>query len=164
MCHIVVATVSVYHIRRWSLFCDWYTGKVNGCYLRCFRYLTSSRSTETMWNLNSFTVFYFLNPCSLLWNLISVSLITVTIHTVVWNQWTSIRSNSISSTASLCNTCITSHFKPCHFVYIPYITHLICKYCTRYHLLHLAYAVLYHHSFIYLYVHIRYPFTLVCIR
>jgi hypothetical protein len=49
-------------------------------------------------------------------------------------------------------------------VYIPYITHLICIYCTRYHLLHLAYAVLYHHSFIYLYVHILHPFTLVCIR
>ena len=25
---------------------------------------------------------------------------------------------SISSTVSLCNTCITSHFKLCHFVYI----------------------------------------------
>ena len=68
---------------------------------------------------------------------------------------------TLSSTASLCNTCITSHFKLCHFVYIPYITHLICIYCTRYHLLHLAYAVLYHHSFIYLYVHILYPFTRV---
>ena len=33
-------------------------------------------------------------------------------------------------------------------VYIPYITNLICIYCTLYHLLHLAYAVLYHHSFI----------------
>ena len=43
-------------------------------------------------------------------------------------------------------------------------THLICIYCTRYHLLYLAYAALYHHSFIYLYVHILYPFTLVCIR
>jgi hypothetical protein len=49
-------------------------------------------------------------------------------------------------------------------IYIPYITHTICIYCTLYHLLHLAYAVLYHHSFIYLYVHILYPFTLVCIR
>ena len=56
--------------------------------------------------------------------------------------------HSLSSTASLCNTCITSHFKLCHFIYIPYITHLICIYCTRYHLLHLAYAVLYHHSLI----------------
>ena len=26
-------------------------------------------------------------------------------------------------------------------VYIPYITHLICMYCTLYHLLHSAYAV-----------------------
>jgi hypothetical protein len=26
-------------------------------------------------------------------------------------------------------------------VYTPYITHLICIYCTLYHLLHLAYAV-----------------------
>ena len=65
---------------------------------------------------------------------------------------------------SLCHTCITSHFKLCHFyVYIPYVTHLICIYCTRYHLLHLAYAVLYHHSFIYLYVHILHPFTLTCV-
>ena len=39
-------------------------------------------------------------------------------------------------------------------------THLICIYCTRYHLL---YAALYHHSFIYPYVHILYPLTL-CIR
>uniref|UniRef100_A0A8C8CUK5 Ig-like domain-containing protein n=1 Tax=Oncorhynchus tshawytscha TaxID=74940 RepID=A0A8C8CUK5_ONCTS len=30
-------------------------------------------------------------------------------------------------------------------------THLICIYCTRYHLLYLAYAALYHHSFIYPY-------------
>ena len=47
------------------------------------------------------------------------------------------------------------------FVYITffvYITHLICIYCTRYHLLHLTYVVLYHHSFIYLYVHILYIF------
>jgi hypothetical protein len=36
-------------------------------------------------------------------------------------------------------------------VYIPYITHLICIYCTPYHLLHLAYAV---RPSIYLYVHI----------
>ena len=34
--------------------------------------------------------------------------------------------------------------KLCHFVYIPYITHLICIYCTQYHLLYLAYAALYH--------------------
>ena len=27
------------------------------------------------------------------------------------------------------------------YVYIPYITHLICIYCTLYHLLHLAYAI-----------------------
>ena len=47
-------------------------------------------------------------------------------------------------------------------VYIPYITHLICIYCTLYHLLHLAYAVMYHHSFIYFYVHILHPITLVC--
>ena len=39
-------------------------------------------------------------------------------------------------------------------------THLICIYCTQYHLLYLAYAALYHHSFIYLYVHIIYPLTL----
>ena len=45
---------------------------------------------------------------------------------------------------SLCNSFINSLFKQSHFyVYIPYITHLICicTYCTRYHLLHLAYAV-----------------------
>ena len=49
-------------------------------------------------------------------------------------------------------------------VYIPYISHLICIYWTLYHLLHLAYAVLYHHSFRYLYVHILiHSFTLVCI-
>uniref|UniRef100_A0A8C7CYP4 Kinetochore associated 1 n=1 Tax=Oncorhynchus kisutch TaxID=8019 RepID=A0A8C7CYP4_ONCKI len=33
-------------------------------------------------------------------------------------------------------------------------THLICIYCTQYHLLYLAYAALYHHSFIYLYCYI----------
>ena len=51
-------------------------------------------------------------------------------------------------------------------VYIPYITHLICIYCTLYHLLHLAYAVqpsLIH--MINLYVHILiHSFTLVCKR
>ena len=31
-------------------------------------------------------------------------------------------------------------------------------------LLHLAYAVLYHYTFIYFYVHILHSFTLVCIR
>ena len=40
-------------------------------------------------------------------------------------------------------------------------THPICIYCTQYHLLYLAYAALYHHSFIYLYVHILYPLTVV---
>ena len=30
---------------------------------------------------------------------------------------------------------------PTFCVYIPYITHLICIYCTLYHLLHLAYVV-----------------------
>ena len=43
---------------------------------------------------------------------------------------------------------------PLLYVYIPYITHLICIYWTRYHLLHLAYAVLYHHSFIYFFIYI----------
>ena len=52
----------------------------------------------------------------------------------------------IMQTIHPCAICCCSHFKLCHFVYIPYITHLI--YCTRYHLLHLAHAVLYHHSFI----------------
>ena len=65
---------------------------------------------------------------------------------------------SISSAVSLCNTCITLTMPLCLH------THLICIYCTRYHQLHLAYAVLYHHSFRYFYVHILHPFTLVCIR
>ena len=67
--------------------------------------------------------------------------------------------------SSLCNTCITSHFKLFHFyVSISYITHLICIYCTLYHPLHLAYAVLYHRSSIYLHVHILiHSFTLVCV-
>ena len=47
-------------------------------------------------------------------------------------------------------------------VYIPYITHLICIYCTLYHLLHLAYAIQPSliHMFLYTY---SYSFLYTCV-
>ena len=58
---------------------------------------------------------------------------------------------SISSTASLCNTCITSHFKLCHFVYI-LISYVYTVLDTIYCILPMPFCTITHsHIFMYIF-------------